>query len=105
MTVKFVLHNGLVKSNSDGQVHHVNALRLVSLYGVNQKDCIINPKEHQLRGYNKEELLHLYPLDDGDQYRVKLYSKIKQARIKWLAENDLCDGTDCVTPFDNFLYC
>lgn len=104
MTVKFVLHSGSVMSDADGDIHHINALRLVGLYGVNRKDCILDPKECQLRGYDEDELIHLYPLDDG-QYRVTLYSEIKQARNKWLVENDPCDGTDCVTPFDHFLYC
>lgn len=29
---------------------------------------------------------------------------IKQWREEWLEENDPQDGTDCVTPFDKYLY-
>ncbi len=103
MSIKFVLHSGKVISANDKQVHHIPASRLVHLYGLKPKDCILDPKECQLRGYDENELVHLYSLDSG-QYRVKLYSELKQGRAKWLTENDSRDGTDCVTPYDEFLY-
>lgn len=103
MSIKFILHGGQVISINDNQVHFVPASHLVQLYGLKPQDCILDPKECQLSGYDKNQLVHLYPLDCG-QYRVKLYSEIKQKRARWLTENDPRDGTDCVTPFDHFLY-
>lgn len=103
MRIKFVLRTGSVMSCSDRQIHTVQASRLVNLYGLNPKDCLLDPSERQLRGYHEEELVHLCPLDSGE-YRIKLYSEIKKARTNWLVENDSGDGTDCVTPYDYLLY-
>lgn len=103
MSIKFVLHTGSVMSGYDRQVHTVPASRLISLYGLNPKDCIIDPRESQIRGYDEDELLHLYPVDNGE-YRTKLYSKIKKARSNWLQNNDPLNGTDVVTPYDYLLY-
>ena len=103
MSIKFVLHTGSVMSGYDRQVHTVPASRLISLYGLNPKDCIIDPRESQIRGYDEDELVHLCPLDSGE-YRVKLHSELNRLRNNWLESNDPHDGTDCVTPYDYLLY-
>lgn len=103
MSIKFVLRTGSVMSCSDRQIHSVQASRLVNLYGLNPKDCLIDPSERQLRGYHEDELVHLCPLDSGE-YRVKLHSELNQLRNNWLENNDPLNGTDVVTPYDYLLY-
>lgn len=42
---------------------------------------------------------------EAEPTRVKVAIKdLKAWREEWLAENDPNDGTDCVTPFDHYLY-
>lgn len=103
MSIKFVLRTGSVMSCSDRQIHTVQASRLINLYGLNPKDCLLDPKECQLRGYHEDELVHLCPLDSGE-YRVKLYSELNRLRNNWLENNDPLNGTDVVTPYDYLLY-
>jgi len=33
-----------------------------------------------------------------------LFKTIEELRLEWLKDNDPCDGTDVVTPFDQYLY-
>lgn len=35
--------------------------------------------------------------------REAFRERVVQWRREWLEENDPCDGTDCVTPFDEYL--
>lgn len=64
-TPLYVLHSGMVKSATDGQVHYVGAAPLANLYGVSMRDCVIYVSEDRLpRG--SRPLVHLYPRDDGN---------------------------------------
>lgn len=38
---KYLVIGGLVKSRSDGDIHHVSAPRLCALYGVNMDECVL----------------------------------------------------------------
>ena len=39
-----------------------------------------------------------------DASENRFLDTVREARRVWLEENDPRDGTDCVTPFDKFLY-
>ena len=65
--IKYVVFPGNVISKTDGQLHYIPAYDLISLYGVDPKECVIVSEEIDYRIYNKEiELLeHLCPDFEG----------------------------------------
>jgi hypothetical protein len=71
---KYLVIGGMVTSRTDGQVHHIDPLRLCQLYGVNPNECVmVDDRFDQTRIQNLEEsnpeLIRLTPRDDGD-YRL-----------------------------------
>lgn len=64
---KYVIHGDHVISRYDGQHHFVSASKLINLYRVDPRECIIY-EEGCLRGYTPEfidTLIHLYPDHQG----------------------------------------
>lgn len=65
-------------------------------------------KELAMLGENIYEYISpdkLFPEDYGQIPSVSIsLEDIKSWREEWLDENDPEDGTDCVTPFDKYLY-
>jgi hypothetical protein len=65
---RFVLHPGMVKSRTDGDMHFVGIGQLASLYRVPLTECVV-ATEFRLRLFTPAELermVHLYPREDGD---------------------------------------
>ena len=61
---KYVLHPGEVISRNDAQIHHISAIRLADLYGVDPRECIVAGP-----GIRMDDAIHLYPRSDGN-YRL-----------------------------------
>lgn len=76
MTIRYLLCPGPVRSKRDGQVHHVPAMQLAHLYGVQLSECAILPgnrtpwdsraRETWLARANRGEVIALRPRYDGD---------------------------------------
>jgi hypothetical protein len=63
--IKYCMHGGWVKSRHDGDQHYVSAVRLIRLYGLDPKECVVSIKQFMER----EDLIHLHPRYDGN-YRL-----------------------------------
>ena len=72
--MRYIIHPGYVLSNVDDQSHFISAERLIALYKVNPKQCILASSD--LHGYNSAELIHLYPLYDGNYELPKLHKDL-----------------------------
>jgi len=62
--LKYAIHPGRVKSQWDGEIHYISSDRLMRLYGVEPKECVVVRDNRGHRNY--EDLKHLYPKPDGD---------------------------------------
>lgn len=72
MTVRFAVHPGEVRSQSDGQVHYIAGGRLIELYGLDPRECVI-VTGHPLEVVDPE-LMPLFPLRDG-KYKEALLAR------------------------------
>ena len=72
--IRYVVHPGWVRSRNDGQDHFIRAGRLIHLYRVNPRECIIVPYPHTLADLDRALIIertlppdveHLYPRYDG----------------------------------------
>jgi len=68
--IKYVVIGGRVISKTDGNEHYISPVQLVSLYGVNRRECLLysDAKDHYLKTGNrtKDELIYLFPRYDGN---------------------------------------
>jgi len=73
--IKYLVIPDWVVSKNDGQLHYINADKLIKLYGVDRKECKIlgdNKPDCQSRIYNRilfdqyKDLIKLTPRYDGD---------------------------------------
>lgn len=63
---KYVLHPGPVISRTDGQKHYISAAKLANLYGISERDCLVQMyRAPQLVSVPKNAV-HLYPRGDGN---------------------------------------
>ena len=70
---KYILHPGMITSETDGDEHYINALQLSELYGVNIRDCYVDrPDCGDLLGVDRKNLIELFP-----QYHYEDYQKVK----------------------------
>lgn len=61
---KYVVQGGNVVSRNDGQTHYISPHKLIKLYGVNPKECIIIPDK---TGYLRQPgQIYLGPKYSGD---------------------------------------
>lgn len=74
VVAKYLLVPGLVRSQKDGETHHVSASKLAMLYGVRMDECFELPQAHPhyalsrrdlLDTVQRGELIALAPRDDG----------------------------------------
>ncbi len=65
--IKYFIHPGYVRSKTDRQKHYISGDRLIDLYGVDPKKCLICTDENMLgRWINRtDNHVHLYPDADG----------------------------------------
>lgn len=68
MKPKYLIIGGSVRSKNDLELHYVNPMELVSLYGVDKKECILfnGDDDYKLRAYRKEDFIVLMPREDGN---------------------------------------
>ncbi|KKL01890.1 hypothetical protein LCGC14_2626750 [marine sediment metagenome] len=69
----YALHPGLIKSEYDGDIHHIPAGKLAMLYKIKPGNWIIwddsSPRANL--GRNWDDYTHLFPRDDGNYNLVK----------------------------------
>jgi len=65
---KYVCCGGYVVSNVDGDEHYISAFRLVRLYNLNPRECILidHNDPHNFLGQDFTGLTFLYPRRDGN---------------------------------------
>lgn len=62
---KYLVIPGPVLSKNDGDRHHIGAARLMQLYGVSPRECVIAPEDR--RGWQPpSHLIQLRPRYDGN---------------------------------------
>ena len=72
--MKYALYSGYVTSVNDGQEHFVPAYKLIELYGLNRKDCILDADSDKLYGL---DYIVLRPKEKGD-YKEHLEEVMKR---------------------------
>ena len=73
MTIKYAVFPGNVRSASDGQIHFIDARRLVHLYGVRWDECVVVPtrfehyrqRELLMQRISEQGLIKLHPRSSG----------------------------------------
>lgn len=66
---KYIVHPGLVKSISDGEVHYVSFYKLCELYGVSVYDCFNAGDKDRFTGRKIDpKYIHLYPQNKAEDY-------------------------------------
>lgn len=63
--MRYVIHPGWVKSQSDGDTHFIGFGQLCRLYHVDYRTCIDASNEQSWVGRDPQTLEHLYPRSDG----------------------------------------
>lgn len=73
MTRRYLLCPGVVRSRTDGQMHHIGVAQLANLYGVSMAECLVLPSDNEWASRMKHrnlmartDLIHLHPRDDGN---------------------------------------
>lgn len=69
--IKYLIKPGYVNSRSDGDEHYIGYAKLIQLYRVNPKECLMF--EDEMRGYTAEFLDSLTVLEPqyNGNYEVK----------------------------------
>lgn len=73
-TKKYAVFPGNVRSASDGQIHFIDARRLVQLYGVRWDECLVVPtrfehyrqRDQMMQRISEQGLIKLQPRSSGD---------------------------------------
>jgi hypothetical protein len=66
LTIKYVVIPGKIISRYDGDLHYINALKLMALYKVNPAECVIKYGDHRDSGRDFTGLIRLFPRSDGN---------------------------------------
>jgi hypothetical protein len=67
LSVKYVIHPGMVRSMNDGQYHYIGFRQLVDLYCVDPRWCInVNNMHGHLINDPRITYVHLYPRESGN---------------------------------------
>lgn len=64
--IKYVVIPGQVMSQSDGQIHYIDAPALMRLYKVNPKECVVKHGDQRDLGKDFSNLIRLRPRSNGD---------------------------------------
>jgi hypothetical protein len=69
--IKYIIHPGNVFSKNDGDYHYISGERLIKLYNLNPKKCLIvrNPRPFSRMPFGMPDdpsYKHLYPRWDGN---------------------------------------
>lgn len=76
---KYLVMGGEVISKNDGQHHYVNARKLVELYHLDPKECLLMEEDDTImraRSFGKNHILILRPRYDGNYTVPKINEKI-----------------------------
>lgn len=65
MKARFAVYPGTIRSQNDGDVHHIGFGRLCQLYGVPPALCVDMSREECHRGMDASGLIQLHPRTDG----------------------------------------
>ena len=65
-SVRYVVYPGYITSKNDGQFHYITAAKLMQLYKVNPRECIVYREN---LGLDVSKLTQLHPRYDGN-YKV-----------------------------------
>lgn len=65
MKKKYVLHPGLVRSITDGDLHYIGIGDLIHLYRVDPAECLVHD-DKLMRTYDGIMFVHLYPSYSGN---------------------------------------
>lgn len=78
MEKKYVLSPGYIESQSDGDIHYINATTLASLYGVDMRECYVQYRDRRYHSEKQEraKLIWLFPRRSGD-YSVESCSSFE----------------------------
>ena len=66
--IKYILHPGVIRTDSDGKEHYFGPRMLAALFGVLPSKCTIDfgdGKDDWKRGVRVANCVHLYPQADG----------------------------------------
>lgn len=63
---KYLVFPGTIISKSDGEFHTLSAGNLISLYGVDPRECVVIRDRKDLLGINRENYIELHPLYKGN---------------------------------------
>jgi len=67
MNKHYLVVPGIVRSKNDGQYHYIDATKLIHLYKVDPKRCVVYDKNIPVEVYNQfGKLIRLSPRDSGD---------------------------------------
>ena len=71
VSVKYAIHPGPVRSNSDGDWHYISAAKLAMLYKLNLLEYIVwdDSRPETFLGKRPDDYMHLWPREDGE-YRL-----------------------------------
>ena len=74
---KYAVFPGKIRSKSDGDIHYISAEKLIRLYGVDPKECLIisDDRDLQRQRHRIDGLVQLHPRYHGD-YKTKDDKKI-----------------------------
>ncbi len=61
---RYALHPNIVRSQNDGDQHHISAAALARLYGVSLGECVVWGDRNE--GRNHDDFIHLYPNRNGN---------------------------------------
>lgn len=93
----------MIESSVDAFENEVEALKALIDWHVS---VAVDQRTNGGRKYAPPEPVNKIVSDEYGQvsYIPVSLEDIKQWREEWLEENDPKDGTDCVTPYDKYLY-
>lgn len=82
-TKRFLICPGFVRSKTDGQEHHISGRKLIELYGLDPKECVIKQDVYERFASRRQpepdydpELIPLHPLYEGDYKESLLCRKV-----------------------------
>ena len=64
-THKYVVHPGLVRSQHDGNSHHISFNQLVTLHRLNPNECLNAARPEDILGVDLSNLKHIHPRPNG----------------------------------------
>ena len=77
MAIKYLVFPGNIGSKNDNDIHYIDGKKLINLYGVDSKECVIVTTEKEMLGL-RGQFTVLRPCLNGD-YKIDKCAKIRLA--------------------------